>query len=79
MTAIEHTWVINYQKITIKMKDGTLITGMVNRGESARVSDLFRHSPADYIVLSDAEVRGEGGKVVLVNTDEIMWVELEKA
>jgi hypothetical protein len=78
MTPIEQSWVTNYQKITVKMKDGTLITGMVNKGESARVSDLFRHSPADYIVLSDAEVRGEGGKVVLINTGEIMWVELQQ-
>jgi hypothetical protein len=77
MTPVEHSWVTDYRKITIKMKDGTVITGMVNKGESTRVSDLFRHSPADYIVLSDAEVRGEGGKVVLVNTSEIMWVELE--
>ena len=79
MTPVEHSWVTNYQKITIKMKDGTIITGKVNKGESARVSDLFRHAPADYIVLSDAEVRGEAGKVVLVNTSEIMWVELEAA
>jgi hypothetical protein len=59
------------------MKDGTVITRTVNKGESARVSDLFRHSPADYLVLSDEEVRGEGGKVVLVNTSEMMWVELQ--
>lgn len=79
MTPVEQSWVINYQNIMIKMKDGTVITGKLNKGESARVSDLFRHSPADYIVLSDAEVRGEAGKVVLVNTSEIMWVELEPA
>jgi hypothetical protein len=77
MAPVEHSWVTNYQKITVKMKDGTVITGQVNKGESARVSDLFRHSPADYIVLSDADVRGEGRKVVLINTSEIMWVELD--
>ncbi|MBW2170702.1 MAG: hypothetical protein JRF69_01775 [Deltaproteobacteria bacterium] len=79
MTPVEHGWVTNYQKITVKMKDGTIITGKVNQGESSRVSDLFRQSPANYIVLSDAEVRGNSGKVVLVNTSEIMWVELEAA
>jgi hypothetical protein len=77
MTLVEHSWVTNYQKIAVKMKDGTIITGKINQGESARVSDLFRQSPSSYIVLSDAEVRGNSGRVVLVNISEIMWVELE--
>ena len=79
MTPVEHGGVTNYQNITVKMKDGTIITGKINQGESARVSDLFRQSPSNYIVLSDAEVRGNSGKVVLVNISEIMWVELEPA
>jgi hypothetical protein len=70
-------WVRQFQTVTIKIKDGTVITGKLNIGDYPRVSDLFRQSPDQYFVLSDAEHRGSSGKVVIVNKSEIVWVEPE--
>ena len=71
-------WVKKFQMVTIKIKDGTVITGKLNIGEYPRVSDLFRQSPDQYLVLADAEHRGSSGKVVIVNKSEIVWVEPEE-
>jgi hypothetical protein len=71
-------WVKQFQTVTIKIKDGTIITGKLNIGDYPRVSDLFKQSPDQYLVLSDAEHRGSSGKVVIVNKSEIVWVEPEE-
>jgi hypothetical protein len=68
-------WVRKYRGVTIKIKDGTVISGKVNIGEYARVSDLLRQSQDQYIVLTEAEHRGSAGKVVIINRHEIMWAE----
>ena len=68
-------WVRNYRNVTIKVKDGTVITGRVNIGEYPRVSDLFKQTQDQYIVLAEAEHRGGSGKVVIINKNEIMWAE----
>ncbi len=65
----------NFRSVTIKIKDGTEITGKLNIGEYGRVSDMFRQMAFQYIVLSDAEHRGASGKVVIVNRAEIVWCE----
>ena len=70
-------WVRQFKTVTIKLKDGTVVTGKLNIGDYARVSDLFRQSPEQYLVLADAEHRGSTGKVVIVNKSEIVWVEPE--
>jgi hypothetical protein len=71
-------WVRNYRNVTVKIKDGTDITGRVNIGEYPRVSDLFKQTHDQYIVLSEAEHRGDSGKVVIINKNAIMWAEPQK-
>ena len=70
-------WVRQFKTVTIKLKDGTVVTGKLNIGDYARVSDLFKQSPEQYLVLAEAEHRGSTGKVVIVNKSEIVWVEPE--
>ena len=70
-------WVKQFRTVTIKIKDGTVITGKMNIGDFPRVSDLFKKSSDQYLVLADAEHRGSSGKVVIVNKSEIVWVEPE--
>ena len=77
MEPAESHWIKQFRTVTVKMKDGTVITGKLNIGEYPRVSDLFRQSPDQYLVLADAEHRGSAGKVVIINKGEIVWVEPE--
>jgi hypothetical protein len=77
MQDMADTWIKNFCSVVVKLKDGTTITGKLNIGDFPRVSDFFRKSPDQYLVLSDAEHRGMGGKVVIINKHEIMWAEPE--
>jgi hypothetical protein len=79
MKPVDDRWMTNYESVSVKMKDGTIITGKLNIGEFPRVSDLFKQAQFQYIVLADAKVGGDSEKVVLINIHEIMWLELEKA
>ncbi len=77
MDPVESPWVKQFRTVTIKIKDGTVVTGKLNIGEYPRVSDLFRSSADQYFVLADAEHRGSSGKVIIINKTEIVWVEPE--
>ena len=70
-------WIRKFKPVTIKLKDGTVISGKLNIGDYTRVSDLFKQSSEQYLVLAEAEHRGSSGKVVIVNKSEIVWVEPE--
>jgi small nuclear ribonucleoprotein (snRNP)-like protein len=77
MNPMDDAWVKNFKSVTVKLKDGTTITGKLNIGECARVSDYFKTAPGQYLSLSDAEHMGKSGKVVIINKNEIIWVEPE--
>jgi len=77
MNPMADAWVKNFKSVTVKLKDGTTITGKLNIGEYARVSDFFRTASDQYLVLAEAEHMGKSGKVVIINKNEIMWVEQE--
>ncbi|MFP3929259.1 MAG: hypothetical protein ACLFUP_10165, partial [Desulfobacteraceae bacterium] len=42
-----------------------------------RVSDLFTKSETQFVVVVDVETREGAGKVLIVNKDQIVWVEPE--
>jgi hypothetical protein len=75
MEQMSNAWAKNYRVVTVKLKDDTIITGKLNIGENARVFDYLRSSPDQYCTLSDAEHRGTSGKVLIINKNEIVWVE----
>ena len=77
MEPMGDAWVKKFKTVKVKLKDGTIITGKLNIGEYARVFDYFRSSPDQYFILSDAELDGQSGKVVIINKNEIVWAEPE--
>lgn len=78
MEPIADTWVKNFRTVTIKLRDGTTISGKLNIGEYQRVSDFFKSSPDQYFILADAEYMGTSGKVIIINKNEIMLAEPEE-
>jgi len=63
------------RRVTIKTTDGSTLTGQVNIGIKDRVSDLFTKADTHFIVLTDAETHQGSGKVLVVNKNQIVWVE----
>ncbi len=78
MDPVESHWVKQFRTVTIKIKDGTIVTGKLNIGEYPRVSDLFKQTADQYLVLADVEHRGSTGRVIIINKSEIIWVEPEE-
>jgi hypothetical protein len=72
---------INARKITIKMVDGSLVQGKVNiyHDEEVvqRVSDIFTQVSDPFVVLFDAKAEGKGGRVMIINKLNIIWVSPE--
>jgi hypothetical protein len=64
---------INYQSITVKASDDSIIDGKVNITSYARLSDMLKHSPEKFItIICENE---DGTKwVTIVNKEHIVWV-----
>lgn len=67
----------DYRRITVRTTDGSTLVGKINIGINQRVSDLFIKKENPFIVLSDAEHSNVSGKVLFINTSNIVWVEPE--
>ncbi len=64
-----------YRGVTVKTTDGSTLTGQVNIGIKDRVSELFTRSDSPFVVMTDVETRDGSGKVLIVNKNQIVWVE----
>ncbi len=78
MDQIDDHWRRNYRNITIRLKDGTTITGKLNTGEYPRVSDFFRSSPHQFFVLTEAKYNDSSDRLVMIiNKSEVVWAQLK--
>jgi len=82
------------RKVTIKLEDGSLITGKINiLSEPARdfdglydkhledqgtyyrrISDIFTKGKNPFVVVFDALMENEAGKLLIINKNKILWV-----
>ncbi|MFH1357718.1 MAG: hypothetical protein ABII18_11375, partial [bacterium] len=68
----------NYKRISVRTVDGTSIVGKINIEDLNRVSDIFKGTEPDFIVLTDATHHGGDNKTLFINRDHIVWVEPEE-
>jgi hypothetical protein len=66
------------RRVTLKMADGSLVTGMINliqRGETEhRVSDIFVGREEPFVVIFHATMGEMTDKVMVINKRHIVWV-----
>jgi CO/xanthine dehydrogenase Mo-binding subunit len=67
---------INYQSITIKASDDSIIAGKVNTTSYARLSDMLKHSPEKFVTIICENVDGTKG-ITIVNKEHIVWAKVE--
>ena len=64
--------------VTMKLTDGSVITGQVNLYHEEmmmnRVSDLFTRVKEPFIVVFGATLEGKQNQVVIVNKQNIVWI-----
>ena len=65
------------REITVKLVDGSLIKGMINLHNDEqmiqRVSEIFTQVKAPFLVVFDATFEGQGGRVLVINKQNIIW------
>jgi Ni,Fe-hydrogenase maturation factor len=64
----------NKAKISVCLADGTIIKGTLNIRKYNRLSDYLNSKEADqFLIIVDASLPGQAGKVVIINRNQIVW------
>jgi hypothetical protein len=67
------------RQVQVRMTDGTIVRGVVNLNcESEpmdRLSDLMIRGKNRFLVITSATFQGQKGRTVLVNKEQIVYVE----
>ena len=74
MEQAKNHWVRNYKKVTIKMRDGSVLKGKINIKDFPRVSMLFKTSPDNFVTIVTEE---DPKKALIINKNHVIWVESE--
>ena len=74
MEQAKNHWVRNYKKVTIKMRDGSVLKGKINIKDFPRVSMLFKTSPDNFVTIVTEE---DPKKALIINKNYVIWVESE--
>jgi hypothetical protein len=69
----------NKAKISVCLSNGTIVKGTLNIRKYNRLSDYLNSKEVDqFLVISDATLPGQAGKVVIINRNEIVWATPEE-
>jgi hypothetical protein len=65
------------RNVILKLVDGSMVKGKINlyhdEAVIQRVSDIFTRIADPFLVVFDATVEGEAGKVLIVNKRNVVW------
>jgi len=65
------------RNVLLKLADGSMVKGKINLHHDEaviqRVSDIFTSIADPFIVVFDATMEGEAGKVLIVNKSNVIW------
>ena len=64
---------LNPKKVMLKLTDGTQITGDINVDKDFRVSDMFTKTEEPFLVIFNASMMGQTGKVAICNKNHIIF------
>ena len=71
-------FVVQYDDVSVKLSDGSVIKGKINRGaDFKRLSDYLKHSPDKFTTIVSEDPTNNLKKVFVVNKDCIVWADLE--
>ncbi len=68
-------YAINYRNITVRISDGSIISGKINTMNYARLSDYLKATNDKFITILSEESEGASKKVTIVSRDHIIWAD----
>lgn len=67
----------DYQYVTVKLTDGTILYGKVNIHPQTRISDAFISGDKTFVILVESDSAERSYQTVVVNKKEVVWAEPE--
>lgn len=71
------SYAINYKKITVKVSDGSTVTGKINILTFTRLSDMLKHTNDKFVTVFCEEEEGTPRCVTIINKEYIIWAKAE--
>jgi hypothetical protein len=68
-------YAINYKNISVRISDGTIITGKINTAHYARLSDYLKATNDKFITITADATEATPQKVSIVNREHIVWAD----
>jgi hypothetical protein len=68
-------WEVNLKSASVKMLDGSLITGVINIRDFGRLSDFVKKSQDNFLLVVSADDQPK--KTFILNKNYIVWIETE--
>ena len=68
-------YAINYKNITVKISDGSIISGKINTMSFSRLSDYLKASNDKFITVFLDETEGAAKKATIINREHIIWAD----
>jgi hypothetical protein len=69
------------RELSIKLVDGSVVKGKINLHHDEhmiqRVSEIFTQIADPFLVVFDATFEGQGGRVLIINKQNIIWASPE--
>ena len=70
-------YVVNYDDVSVKLSDGSVIKGKINRGaDFKRLSDYLKNSKDNFATIVSEDPEAHSKKVFVVNKDCIVWADI---
>jgi hypothetical protein len=70
-------YMTDYQSVTVKLGDGTILNGKVNVSPEGRTSDIFTSKEKTFVILVESDSVERSYDTIVVNKKEVVWVEPE--
>ncbi len=75
MDQIDSNHNTDYQWVTVKLLDGSVLDGKINIAPHRRVSDFIKSKEKDFFVMTECCTLEATDKTVFVNKRKVAWVE----
>lgn len=65
----------DYQSVTVKLVDGTILDGKINILPHKRVSDFINSREKAFVIMIESSSLEVTDKIVFVNKSKVAWIE----
>ena len=69
------TFSTNYNSITVKLVDGTILDGKINILPHKRLSDFINSSDKGFVVVVEGSSIDINDKTIFINKHKVAWIE----